>query len=157
MNEANNEHLVLRQPLTGKVLLGALGALGGSLAFAALISSLLDKTLTPVSALEFMGLLSASAVLASYYSTTEVHATPARFWLRRYGFTCWSIAMCDAGTTEGKGVDWRFIFVFDLKTGRKVGRFNWFMFDRRDTVAFSAFVDKAREAQGVVFPSAGNP
>jgi hypothetical protein len=89
-----------------------------------------------------------------HFSTTEVHATFSRLWLRRYGFTWWSIAMHKAGTTEGKGVDWRFVFVFDLTTGKQVGKFNWCMFGRRDTVRLSEFVDRAREAHGVVFLSA---
>lgn len=149
-----DEHLVIRQPLVAKIVLGVIAAPGVGLAIAAVITGLLDKTLTVIDAAQYVGLLVASAALGLHFSTTEVHATSSRLWLRRYGFTWWSIAMQEAGTTGGEGDNWRFVFVFDVKTGRRVGKINWYMFDRRDILRFSAFVDTARQARGVALSPA---
>ncbi len=65
--------------------------------------------------------------------------------------------MSDAGSTKGTGSDWRFIFIFSLKTGKRVGKFNWYMFDRSDLAEFATFVDAAREAHGVEFPPIVEP
>jgi hypothetical protein len=151
MGSVEDQHLILRQPLFGKLFLGAIGLVGAGLSVAAILSDAISHKLTASFSAEACAFLAASILLASYYSTTEVHATSDRLWLRRFGLDVWSVPLRFAGTTEGKGVDWRFIFVFDLRTKERVGKFNWYMFGLAEAQAFGSFIDSAREAQGVSF------
>ena len=98
-------------------------------------------------------LLTGSLAFGLYYATMEVHASSERIWLRRFGMTMWSVPVPRAGTVEGKGEDWRLIFVRDLEKGRRVGSINWWVLDHRELARFSRFVDDVRIARGVPFDS----
>lgn len=139
------QHLVLRPIPSVRWLLGVFGAGGLVLCVLALMQA-------PVSDWLFLiigGL--GSTAFGLFYATTQLHATPSRLWLRRYGLTVWSVPMSRAGTVEGVDGDWRLIFVFDLESGKRVGAINWWVLHEKERVELAAFVDKARQALGVAF------
>jgi hypothetical protein len=96
-------------------------------AIAAVILEVSKVRADPVEILSALAIFVASGFLATFWSTTEVHATWDRIWLKRFGFTQWSIAMDSINMVEGAGDNWRFIYVFDRETGKRVGRFNWWV------------------------------
>ena len=141
------QHVVLRPTIFVRAFIGLLACCGVVLATVCLTLQPTDWTGWASGVI--VGIASLAFGLA--YATTEVHATPTRFWLRRYWVTVWSVSMDRAGTTEGRGSDWNLVRVFDLQTQKRVGAFNWWVLDPEERVRLAEFVDRAREARGVEF------
>jgi hypothetical protein len=137
------QHLVLRPVPSVQWLLGFFGACGLALSIFGLVQTPVSDWLFPT----ILGL--GSTAVGLFYATTQVHATPSRLWLRRYGLEVWSVPMSRAGTVEGVDGDWRLIFVFDLESGKRVGAINWWVLNEKERVELAKFVDQARQALGV--------
>lgn len=137
-------HLVLRPGISVRLLLGLVGACGFALSVAGLaLVPLSTDSIYPI------GLGVASACLGLFYATTEVHASPSRLWMKRFGVVIWSVPMSRAGCVEGKGADWRLIYVFDLSTQKRLGAINWWVLNPDERVRLAEFVDRSRQELGV--------
>lgn len=147
----SHDHHVLRPIWAVRIFIGLLAAAGAALSAAGLWDGLSAAGTSLLDLLASAGLLVASVAAGLFYATTEVHATTERLWLRRYGFTWWSVEAGRAGTSAGTGADWALIFVFDLTTRQRVGTINWWVMTHAETKTFFDFFDKARTDRGVVF------
>ncbi len=143
----SDSYLVLRPTLFLRSLTGVLGACGFAISLFAAATDW--PPVFTISWLSVAVLGMGSMAFGLYYGTMEVHATDARLWQRRFWRTEWSIPMAYAGTTEGAGQDWRLVFIFDLRSGKDVGAFNWRVLDPEQRTALAHFVDQARAAQGM--------